>query len=341
MLSWFLSPHPWGSRRSRHPHLKVKGKIYVWCQGPCCSKGRFSLVPVLLPWILQHFPPPGKPPQSSAAISNSFRAHPCSGEWHLPGIVRPSQDGLLEQGGGQTTLSPPRDLFCVIFYRLAPFPLPVFCEKKKKSENVSCKVVSSSSRTHRPSPARLFCPQDFLGKNTGVGCHFLLQGIFPTQGLNPHLNWTCRLFFTIWTTSFPCLIPILRLFWSAPSCSLGLLSAGFLDTTLPKYRSGLTAQLRPLYACPDLEPSLCRLLWSGDPSVRQAFPYWSCRAVLPVPDGMKLFAPTRVLLAKRRCALVPALLCRTPLLGTFQSFQDLGLRFLNSASSITHQNIKL
>ena len=29
--------------------------------------------------------------------------------------------------------------------------------------------------------------EDFSGKNTGVGCHFLLQGIFPTQGLNPHL----------------------------------------------------------------------------------------------------------------------------------------------------------
>ena len=28
---------------------------------------------------------------------------------------------------------------------------------------------------------------DFPGKNTGVGCHFLLQGIFPTQGLNPGL----------------------------------------------------------------------------------------------------------------------------------------------------------
>ena len=25
------------------------------------------------------------------------------------------------------------------------------------------------------------------GKNTGTGCHFLLQGIFPTQGLNPRL----------------------------------------------------------------------------------------------------------------------------------------------------------
>ena len=117
--------------------------------------------------------------------------------------------------------------------------------------------------------------------------------------------------------------------------------AGFLDTTLPKYRPGLTAQLGPLYACPDLEPFLCRPLWSGDPGVRQAFPHWSCCAVLHVPDGMKLFAPTRVRLAKRRCAPVPALLCRTPLLGTFQSFQDLGLRFLNSASSITHQNMKL
>ena len=28
-------------------------------------------------------------------------------------------------------------------------------------------------------------PWDFLGKRTGVDCHFLLQRIFPTQGLNP------------------------------------------------------------------------------------------------------------------------------------------------------------
>ena len=39
-------------------------------------------------------------------------------------------------------------------------------------------------------PARLLCPQDSPGKNTGVGCRFLLQGIFPTQGLNlPLLPW--------------------------------------------------------------------------------------------------------------------------------------------------------
>ena len=30
-------------------------------------------------------------------------------------------------------------------------------------------------------------PWNFPGKNTGVGCHFLLQEIFPTQGLNPGL----------------------------------------------------------------------------------------------------------------------------------------------------------
>ena len=29
--------------------------------------------------------------------------------------------------------------------------------------------------------------EDFPGKNTGVGCHFLLQGIFPTQRSNPGL----------------------------------------------------------------------------------------------------------------------------------------------------------
>ena len=31
------------------------------------------------------------------------------------------------------------------------------------------------------------CPRDSSGKSTGVDFHTLLQGIFPTQGLNPHL----------------------------------------------------------------------------------------------------------------------------------------------------------
>ena len=34
-------------------------------------------------------------------------------------------------------------------------------------------------------PTRLLCPWNFLGKNTEVGCHSLLQGIFLIQGSNP------------------------------------------------------------------------------------------------------------------------------------------------------------
>ena len=46
--------------------------------------------------------------------------------------------------------------------------------------------------TQWTAPARLLCPWDSPDKNTGVGCHTLLQGIFPTQGSNPgllHCRW--------------------------------------------------------------------------------------------------------------------------------------------------------
>ena len=52
---------------------------------------------------------------------------------------------------------------------------------------LSCSVVSDSVRSHGLQPGRLLCPWGFLGKNTGVGCHALLQGIFLTQGSNPNL----------------------------------------------------------------------------------------------------------------------------------------------------------
>ena len=54
---------------------------------------------------------------------------------------------------------------------------------------------------------------DSPGKNTGVGCHALLQGIFPTQGTNPGLPH-CRLFFTNWATREA------REYWSGGSLSL-------------------------------------------------------------------------------------------------------------------------
>jgi len=48
-------------------------------------------------------------------------------------------------------------------------------------------VLYDSLRLYGPEPARLLCPRDSPGKNTGVGCHSLLQRIFLTQRLNLHL----------------------------------------------------------------------------------------------------------------------------------------------------------
>ena len=53
-----------------------------------------------------------------------------------------------------------------------------------------CSVLSDFLRPHELYPARLLCPWNFPDKNTGVGWHFLLQGIFPSQGSNPCLlHW--------------------------------------------------------------------------------------------------------------------------------------------------------
>ena len=53
-----------------------------------------------------------------------------------------------------------------------------------------CAMLSHSVMSDSLWPTRLLCPENFSGKNTGVGCHFLLQGIFLTQGLSPHLlHW--------------------------------------------------------------------------------------------------------------------------------------------------------
>ena len=48
-------------------------------------------------------------------------------------------------------------------------------------------MLSNSLSAHGLSPTRLLCPWNSSGKNTGLGCHSLLQGIFLTQGSNPGL----------------------------------------------------------------------------------------------------------------------------------------------------------
>ena len=85
---------------------------------------------------------------------------------------------------------------------LSLFPLfpHLFAVKgMKNKESVSCSVISDSMRPHGLLLTKLLCPWNSPGKNTGVGYHVLLQGIFPTQGLNLGSYIAGRLF-TIWAT---------------------------------------------------------------------------------------------------------------------------------------------
>ena len=70
-------------------------------------------------------------------------------------------------------------ILCRSLFLLFPIPpsIRVFSNESFyfSSVQISCSVVSDSVRPHRRQPTRLPCPWDSLGKNTGVGCYFLLQ----------------------------------------------------------------------------------------------------------------------------------------------------------------------
>ena len=52
---------------------------------------------------------------------------------------------------------------------------------------LACSVVFEFGKCHGQRSLAVYSPWDFPGENTGVGCHFLLQGIFLVQGSNPRL----------------------------------------------------------------------------------------------------------------------------------------------------------
>ena len=61
---------------------------------------------------------------------------------------------------------------------------------------LNCSVMFDYLRPLGLKPTSLLCLRDFPGKSTGEGCHFLLQGIFPTQGSNLCLlHWPAEFFF--------------------------------------------------------------------------------------------------------------------------------------------------
>ena len=54
----------------------------------------------------------------------------------------------------------------------------------RERKSVSYVIISDSLQPRELEPTRLLCPWDSTGRNSGVGSHSLLQGIFLTQGLN-------------------------------------------------------------------------------------------------------------------------------------------------------------
>ena len=68
-----------------------------------------------------------------------------------------------------------------------PFLIILLFLKNFKKAVRACQVTSVVSNSLRPfglQPPRLLSSRESPGKKNGVGCHSLLQGIFPTQGSN-------------------------------------------------------------------------------------------------------------------------------------------------------------
>ena len=86
-------------------------------------------------------------------------------------------------------------IFYVIFKGYTPFMVIIYTKYGYIPSVVQyivfcCLVTKSYPALCDPMDCSLtgyVCPWDSPGKNIGVGCHFLLQGIFLTQGLNLHL----------------------------------------------------------------------------------------------------------------------------------------------------------
>ena len=147
---------------------------------------------------------------------------------------------------------------------------------------VSRSVVSNSLRSHGLQRNRLLHLWNFPGKRTGVGCYFLLQGIFLTQPWNPGLphcrqtlyhlshqfssvqSLSCvQLFASPWTTACQASLSITN--------SRHLLTLMSIELVMPS--NDLTF-CRPFLLLPSIFPSI--KVFSNESALRFRWPkYWS------------------------------------------------------------------
>ena len=137
-----------------------------------CRRPGFDPQVGKIPWRRERLPTPVFwPGESHGLYSARGRRDSDTAERHfmLHLIIPPGTPPLPQPPAHawHTLLTAPRDLQCV------------------------CMPSRVNSATPGTLPSRLLCPRESPGKNAGVGCHFLLQGIFPTRGSNPGLP-RCR-----------------------------------------------------------------------------------------------------------------------------------------------------
>ena len=77
---------------------------------------------------------------------------------------------------------------CLLHWQASSLPLtPPGKPLIRCNTNMLVAKLCPTLQCHGVQPARLLCPWNSPGKNTGVGCHFLLHGIFQSLELNPSL----------------------------------------------------------------------------------------------------------------------------------------------------------
>ena len=115
-------------------------------------------------------------------------AFPCLPEEQVPSLLLASQPHLCRFLHLALPIAR-----CLLFslhdfvVGLSTIPLSLGSTTAPGAKFVPACLVVSDFLTLGLQPTSFFCPWGFLGKNTGAGCHFLLQGIFQTQGSNLHL----------------------------------------------------------------------------------------------------------------------------------------------------------
>ena len=82
------------------------------------------------------------------------------------------------------------------FFWLSQLPGSALLTSPRWTHSAQDAPMTESYLVHSVHSVEVKKPRDFPGKNTGLGCHFLLQGVFLTEELNPSLCLAGR-FFTI------------------------------------------------------------------------------------------------------------------------------------------------